>query len=627
MANEKYQPAAPETAPSGRTSPGPPWVVVLLVTFLLGAMVGGVSVYVLGWRLPKETQDSSTLPAPSHPPEVLRTPSPPRPAEPEVPPQRDDLTEVPAGTPAEEPAGEPESPGQAVLTLTALDPEGDRRPAAPAVVVGPSLVLAPFSAVEGARSAEVLDRNRAPRAVTGICAHDAPFDLVLLSVDAEFAGPYLLPAEAPLPEAVDLRLLGPISDANWREQTLRVSPGEIDPYTNGPRLLLEPAAPFTGALLDADGRLVGLVPEATGRAIPAHPGAPWIGQAVTPVPLETFMRSAGPGSPVSRVRWAKKLLSQRRYEEAARLLLQITAEDGRLIQEVREDLRRATLEAARKSITSGNGFGALTLVTEALQRLPEDGELWAMKGRCHGVTGGVSQAIAAFLQAGDCDPSRAESWIGEARGFLLDEINQLQAAGRPRDALRLLLEGLSSFPADGRLRMTAGELLLEKRSFSDAADLFTEAARLDATCASEARRSADQARDLAGGPGAVIIDFPAGSREIVVSATLDGSAVASFRIDPSEEMTVVPGWAARAAGYDLASARRVRFFSDPWADEVPSIQIAGLQVAGVTAARVQAVVVDGYGAPAADGVLGQSYLSLFRTALDRHLGRMVLYPR
>ena len=626
MADENDQPAQPEAASPGRSTQGPPWVVVLLMTFLLGAMIGGVGVYALGWGRPTQEMDAKEPPARSPPNEILEAPFVPPQTEPEVPPRRHDLTKTPAEA-APEPAAAPEPPGRAVLTLTSVDPDGDQRPAAPAIVVGPSLVLAPFSAVEGARSAEVSDRHRVPIAVTGILAHDAPFDLVLLSVEGEFAEPYLELEAAPLPEAKELRLLGPTADANWREQIITASPGEIDPYTGGPRLRIEPVASFAGALLDQDDRLVGLVPEASGNAIAVHPGAPWIGQAATPIPLETFLRSAGPGSPASRVRRARKLLSQRRYEEAARLLLLITAEDGRLIQEVGEDLRRATLEAARKSITSGNGFGALTLVTEALARLPQDGELFAMQGRCHGVTGGVSQAITSLLKAGQCDPSRAEAWLTEARGILLDAINQLQAAGRTFEALRLLLLELASFPADGRLRMTAGELLLENRNFSEAADRFTEAARLDATCAAEARRSADKARDLAGGPGAVVIDFPPGAKEIVVSAALDGSSVASFRIDPSEEMTVVPGWAARAAGYDLASARRVRFYSDPWADEVPSIQIGGLQVSGVTAARVQAVVVDGYGAPSADGVLGQSYLSLFRTAVDRHLGRMVLYPR
>ena len=135
------------------------------------------------------------------------------------------------------------------------------------------------------------------------------------------------------------------------------------------------------------------------------------------------------------------------------------------------------------------------------------------------------------------------------------------------------------------------------------------------------------ARAIVMDPELLFFDEPSAGLDPVVSATLDGSTVLNLLIDPTEERTVVPVWAAQTAGYDLASARRVRFFSDPWAEEVPAIQIGGISVSGVNAAAIQAVVVDGYAAPAADGVLGETYLNLFRTVSDRHLGRMVLYPR
>ena len=633
--------------------PGPPWQVVLLLTFLLGAMLGGVAVYILGWRLPTEplpsyseaeTQVTSASPGAERnldsEDSEERAERPPKDepgASGAAAPIRIDLTPrqklgnpssvKPDAAPDNSPSGLRDRFGSAVLRLTAFDEDGDRRPAAPAVAVGVSRVVAPFSAVEGTTRAEIQGPGRRPLNVLGVVAHDTQFDLVLLQVEAEFAEPHLLPRSRPLGQREELVLLGPVADSAWREAAALVSPGEVDPYTNAPRLRIEPAANTWGALIDSLGELVGLVPESNGRAIPVYPAAAWIARAGTAVSLEAFLRTAGPGSPTSRVRRARKLLSQRRYEEAARLLLRITAEDARLVPEVTDDLRLAALEAARKNVTLGNGPGALALLTEALQRLPEDAELWASRGRAHGLTGEVRPAISAFLHAIQIDPTHEEAWSMEARGILLDEVNALTAAGQPAAALQLLTRERVSFPGDGQLRMTGGQLLLSSRRFQEAAELFTEAARLDATVSSEARRLAQKATDLAGGPGAVVIDFPPGSREIVVSAVLDGSTVLNLLVDPTEELTVVPAWAARAAGYELGSARRVRFFSDPWAEEVPSIQIGIIAVSGVSAARIQAVVTDSYAAPAADGVLGATYLSLFRTVQDQHLGRMVLYPR
>ncbi len=132
---------------------------------------------------------------------------------------------------------------------------------------------------------------------------------------------------------------------------------------------------------------------------------------------------------------------------------------------------------------------------------------------------------------------------------------------------------------------------------------------------------------LAGGPGAIVVDFAPGSPQVVVPAVINGQASAELRIAPEEELSVIPLAVAQAAGYALAAAPRIRFFADPAAGEVPSIQLRTVTVAGITTDRVQAAVVDGYAAPAAQGVLGASFLSRFRLVEDRSLGRLVLLPR
>ncbi|MBI4879613.1 MAG: aspartyl protease family protein [Planctomycetes bacterium] len=617
----------------------PPWWVVLGVTFLFGVMVGGVAVYSFFPRVKSAPVETEPAPRSATPPASEET-APEVAAEPVLLPALEEREDLTAAAPVEPIAAEEEvepldsSPlglrrafGAAVLSLTAFDEEGDSRPPVPAVLLGPSTLLAPYSAVEGAAHARVRGSDRGTTDVEGVLAHAPQYDLVLLALAADLPEPHLRLSPEVIGSTVDAVLIGAVADPAWQETAVRLSPGSVDPWSGGPRLTLERAAGFAGAALDAQGMVVALAPDGTRSALAVHPAAPWIASALSAVPLEAFSRTAGPGSPPSRLARARKLLQQRRYEEAARLLLVVTAEEPRLIPEARPDLHRAAEEAARQSITAGNGFAAVALLTETLVRLPDDADLWALRGRGHGVSGDIRLAIESFLRAGEIDPGQAENWRGEARGLLLEEANRLHAQGYTAAALSLLLEERGSFPGDGRLRVTAGRLLLQSRRFAEAAQVFSEAAAMDATVAGEAREEAARARDLAGGPGAIIIDFAPGSAQVVVAAVIDGRASAELLISPGDELSVIPPAVAQAAGYALAAAPRVRFFADPGAAEVPSVQLRTVTVAGVPCDRVQAVVVDGYAAPAAQGVLGASFLSRFRLVEDRSLGRLVLHPR
>lgn len=605
------------------------------MTWLFGALAGIVITYLVGWvpitvvtPAPASTAPPAVTPTLADPPLTQQpTSSPPAAsARSEV-----DAQPEPAPTPtsAEPLAGqataEPADPAAALLLFAAKDEEGDARPPAVAVLVTPTRALVPLQAILGASDAVLQTAAGGRHTVVAVVAHSAPHDLALLEIAAPIVDVALPIRSTPIQAGAAATLLWSDRSARGGSSPLALFPGEIDLLSGGPRLRAEPAVRHTGAAM-VDGQLVALFSSADAPGLPVAIAAPWLEQTHS-TPFDTFLRILGPGAPASRLARARKLLDSGRFDEAARAYLVITAEEPRLLDQVRDDLERACDQAVQRHITSGNGPAALALLSETLLRLPESADLWAQRGRALALYPDLRGAVAAFQTAADRDPALADAYLDEARGLLLGEVNVLKGLGQHAGAIALLLELRGAFPRDGRLRMTAGDLLLAARRFREAADLYTEAAIADAQVSGEARRNAEHARDLAGGPGAIVIDYPPGSREIVLDCRIDGAVPVRLRLDDSEELVVLPRWAVQRAGYPLANVAHRQYTGDPGGREHAMLPINGLSAQGSAALRVDVVVIDDRAAPAADGVLGRSFLGRFRRVEDSSLGRLVLHPR
>src|SRR5204862_280480 len=118
-------------------------------------------------------------------------------------------------------------------------------------------------------------------------------------------------------------------------------------------------------------------------------------------------------------------------------------------------------------------------------------------------------ALEAFLR--NLGPGSPSARLRLARSLLKEQ--------RFADAARAFLQ----VPSDGKLRVTAGQIQMQLKRFLEAEPLFREAASLDATVAGEALSLAQKARDLAGGPGAVVLDFDPGVADIIVNARLNAT--------------------------------------------------------------------------------------------------------
>lgn len=635
--------APPPTAKTETAQPIP-WPVTLGITFAFGALSGVVLTYALGivpiaeFHTAPAAPPRVTIAAPdpatgsdsiANPSDGTSIPESVRSLEAEINPPAPAETNVSAEDQAETfsetiPTDQIATLlGPAVFSLIAEDDEGDPLPPAPAPMLSDGRALIPIASIRGAVKAVLVGHLGERLAVTGVVAQDTTLGVALLELAAPPTDRAFLDLRAtPLSGPTLARLI--VGDTRATEH--EITPGAIEPQSRAPRLHLSPPAGHAGVLVDASGALVGIVPASGAFAIDTHLARGWAGRTGA-VALDVFQRTVGPGSGKDRLQRARKLLAQQRFDEATREFLGLTAEDPSLLPDVRAELKQACQEAVRPLLASGQWQSTTPLLTEVLSRVPEASGLWASLGRSHAMAGNLRMAIEAFLAAADHEPAERSVHIAEAAGLLLEEAAALDARGRAAEAVNLLTDLRSSFPQNGEIRVTLGELLMRMRRFREAANLFFEAATADPRVASSARRRGEHARDLAGGPGAIAIDYPVGQRDITILVRIEGATMATLLLDDDEDMVVLPPSVAARAGHKVLAAPRIRYHDDPSAADVPTLTLGTLSVLGVPVQGVQAVLLDGYGGSGAVGVLGRSFLGRFRRVQDDSLGRLVLHPR
>jgi tetratricopeptide (TPR) repeat protein len=517
--------------------------------------------------------------------------------------------------------------GRGVLLAIARDENGADLDVAPAFAATPQRVITTWSLLEGAASVVIAGNDGGERTVTGIVTRDVAYDLALLEIAEPGDLEPLVPAGSPFAAPLAATVLGPASRTDWREATIELKPGARDEISGAPRLAIGGALRHAGVALDEDGAVLALIVDPETPALATWFAAAWLAAPAPASPLDAFLRAAGPGTPQARMKRARQLLAEQRLVEAVRLILTLTAEEPRLLPEIGAELALAALEVARDAITRGAPAEADALLSEVLVRLPDDADLWATRGRALALGGRVESAIECLATAATKDAKRRDALLAEALGLLLDAASSRAAEGLAGDAIALLSAQRRRFTESAALRELLGDLLLRERRFEEASRMYAEGAAVEPAVAPRLRPKAERARELAGGPGAIVIDYPPGDSRVVVVARLNGQSTARLLLDGGDPNTVLPSAAVAAAGYSLPSLPRVRFAADPEQREVPALTMSSISIAGVAAARVPVLVFDGYAVPDAEGVLGQSFLARFRRVEDVELGRLVLYPR
>ncbi len=385
-----------------------------------------------------------------------------------------------------------------------------------------------------------------------------------------------------------------------------------------------------GAVFDRKGELLGLVPpEGVAKSGVAFlpVGAPDLAQFERiDMPLIEFKRLFFDETAAGHLARARRLRAARRYGEALASYREALGRDSGLRDTVGEEMREchwARLEAA--PLVRAARRRALWL-DEALGDFPNDGDFHWERMRAARSLGDFARAVSEALSAQRSDP--------EGRGDIRDPLSELHfswamelaKSGKIRSSLDVIDAARALGVLTGELARLEGDLLLRLRDYLGAIAAYREAMNLDGALAEALWPEIRRAERFTAGPGRMLIDYPPGSRSVVVQVTVDGVR-GDFILDTGATSTMVPVGLARRAGLDLSNrVPKVKVKTAGSERILPytstrSLSLGNLEVTGLS------VVVGDLPGLGQKGLLGMDFLSKFRMENDPEHGRMVLSTR
>ncbi|HEU5057922.1 MAG TPA: retropepsin-like aspartic protease [Kofleriaceae bacterium] len=124
--------------------------------------------------------------------------------------------------------------------------------------------------------------------------------------------------------------------------------------------------------------------------------------------------------------------------------------------------------------------------------------------------------------------------------------------------------------------------------------------------------------------GQAVVRFPRGSTIIPAEVTVNGAATGRFVVDTGASTVSMSAAFARRLGLDLRGAREIVVHTASGPEKALRTRVARIELAGAVAEDVEVVIMKDPGGPAADGLLGLSFLSRFHMSLDAHAGVLEL---
>jgi clan AA aspartic protease (TIGR02281 family) len=355
---------------------------------------------------------------------------------------------------------------------------------------------------------------------------------------------------------------------------------------------LDEAAPAGFALLDRDGRAVGLT-VGDDLALTVDPVLLWIGRpGTTTIPaVRAAMRARDPGHLAARAAELVRSGTAEACREALALLDQAIA-----LERDRDELELLGRHAVAawigllQALSATDAAAALREARQALAAHPTDAELLALGAQIAVVAGDAAAGATWFRRLGADEQGRLARRV--ARG--LAELAQKQlTAGELRPALETIEEGLLLFPEDAQLL------------------------RL--------RRSAIERLSAPADPGATTVEIPfdPDSRVLETDVRIGGQALRMI-VDTGATLTTIPVDLARRLGLLDPGNRRVRIETASGIVEGEVVRLPELQIGGLRIDGARAVVHDLPGTLAGSGLLGLNVLGRLDLQIDSRRDRLIL---
>ena len=211
-------------------------------------------------------------------------------------------------------------------------------------------------------------------------------------------------------------------------------------------------------------------------------------------------------------------------------------------------------------------------------------------------------------------------------GLYQNWITSLFKNGNLRGAWRAYRLGSQELPDDADIHLMGVQLALAENDWAGAEELLVMR-EYPSSLNDKVRNLQTQISELKAQEGKIIINFTPGTRQIPLSAVLNGRANQNFIVDTGASLLTIPRSAAEELGLEVdASSPMRKVYTAGGVKYAPEVTLFSITVEGWEETDLKALVLD-LPNQSEWGLLGMNYLRRFRMDINTENGVLLLEPR
>jgi clan AA aspartic protease (TIGR02281 family) len=211
-------------------------------------------------------------------------------------------------------------------------------------------------------------------------------------------------------------------------------------------------------------------------------------------------------------------------------------------------------------------------------------------------------------------------------GLYQNWITDLFKNGNLREAWRAYRLGSQDLPDDADIHLMGVQLALAENDWAGAEELLAMR-EYPSSLNDKVRNLQTQISELKGHEGKIVINFAPGTRQIPLTAVLNGSANQKFIVDTGASLVTIPRSTAEELGLEVdASSPLRKVYTAGGVKYAPEVTLFSITVEGWEVTDLKALVLD-LPNQSEWGLLGMNYLRRFRMDVNTENGVLLLEPR
>jgi clan AA aspartic protease (TIGR02281 family) len=211
-------------------------------------------------------------------------------------------------------------------------------------------------------------------------------------------------------------------------------------------------------------------------------------------------------------------------------------------------------------------------------------------------------------------------------GLYQNWITSLFKNGNLRGAWRAYRLGSQELPDDADIHLMGVQLALAENDWAGAEELLVMR-EYPSSLNDKVRNLQTQISELKAQEGKIIINFTPGTRQIPLTAVLNGRANQNFIVDTGASLLTIPRSAAEELGLEVdASSPMRKVYTAGGVKYAPEVTLFSITVEGWEETDLKALVLD-LPNQSEWGLLGMNYLRRFRMDINTENGVLLLEPR